>query len=261
LKPIITTFEALNFPPNHPARDTQDTLVHRRAGIEAAARSSAAAHAYFASADPHDAEDEAAGACGVSGESSSQRRAGCDALAYFSSGRRAGGRYQHYVLRLEGHARPRHEGALRIEREDALLSVILSVYRTERRRADQLHFLRMARAYATALRAATARPAGWIELLGCGMVDPNVYGFVDYDAAKVSGFAFGMGVERIAILKYGVDDIQLFLSGRRAVFGAVWVSGAVWSAVLRASRSFDSEFRCPPNSRRGRRRYTHRNDE
>src|SRR5277367_4725532 len=57
------------------------------------------------------------------------------------------------------------------------------------------------------------KASGWIELLGCGMVDPNVYGFVDYDAAKVSGFAFGMGVERIAILKYGVDDIQLFYSG------------------------------------------------
>ena len=57
------------------------------------------------------------------------------------------------------------------------------------------------------------KASGWIELLGCGMVDPNVYGFVDYDAKKVGGFAFGMGVERIAILKYGVDDIQLFFNG------------------------------------------------
>jgi phenylalanyl-tRNA synthetase alpha chain len=57
------------------------------------------------------------------------------------------------------------------------------------------------------------KASGWIELLGCGMVDPNVYGFVDYDASKVSGFAFGMGVERVAILKYGVDDIQLFFQG------------------------------------------------
>jgi phenylalanyl-tRNA synthetase alpha chain len=57
------------------------------------------------------------------------------------------------------------------------------------------------------------KASGWIELLGCGMVDPNVYGFVDYDPARVSGFAFGMGVERIAILKYGVDDIQLFFNG------------------------------------------------
>jgi phenylalanyl-tRNA synthetase alpha chain len=57
------------------------------------------------------------------------------------------------------------------------------------------------------------KASGWIELLGCGMVDPNVYGFVGYDPKKVSGFAFGMGVERIAILKYGVDDIQLFFNG------------------------------------------------
>ena len=60
------------------------------------------------------------------------------------------------------------------------------------------------------------KQSGWIEILGCGMVDPNVYGFVKdngYDAKKVSGFAFGMGADRIAILKYGVDDIQLFFNG------------------------------------------------
>ena len=62
-------------------------------------------------------------------------------------------------------------------------------------------------------RCPNCKSSGWIELLGCGMVDPNVYGFVDYDPKKVSGFAFGMGVERIAILKYGVDDIQLFFNG------------------------------------------------
>jgi phenylalanyl-tRNA synthetase alpha chain len=57
------------------------------------------------------------------------------------------------------------------------------------------------------------KQTGWIEILGCGMVDPNVYGFVDYDPRKISGFAFGMGADRIALLKYGVDDIQLFFSG------------------------------------------------
>lgn len=57
------------------------------------------------------------------------------------------------------------------------------------------------------------KTSGWIELLGCGMVDPNVYGFVDYDHNQISGFAFGMGVERIAMLKYGIDDIQLFFQG------------------------------------------------
>ena len=52
--------------------------------------------------------------------------------------------------------------------------------------------------------------SGWIELLGAGMVNPAVYGFVGYDPKKVNGFAFGMGVERFAMLKYGINDIQLF---------------------------------------------------
>jgi phenylalanyl-tRNA synthetase alpha chain len=52
--------------------------------------------------------------------------------------------------------------------------------------------------------------AGWIELFGAGMVDPAVYGFVKYDAKKVSGFAFGMGIDRLAMLKYQIDDIQVF---------------------------------------------------
>jgi len=69
------------------------------------------------------------------------------------------------------------------------------------------------RGYRDGAPCRNCKASGWIELLGCGMVDPNVYGFVDYDPKKVSGFAFGMGVERIAILKYGVDDIQLFFNG------------------------------------------------
>jgi phenylalanyl-tRNA synthetase alpha chain len=52
--------------------------------------------------------------------------------------------------------------------------------------------------------------AGWIELFGAGMVDPAVYGFVGYDPKKVSGFAFGIGIDRLAMLKYGIDDIQVF---------------------------------------------------
>jgi phenylalanyl-tRNA synthetase alpha chain len=52
--------------------------------------------------------------------------------------------------------------------------------------------------------------AGWIELFGAGMVDPAVYAFVKYDPKKVSGFAFGIGIDRLAMLKYGIDDIQVF---------------------------------------------------
>ncbi len=50
----------------------------------------------------------------------------------------------------------------------------------------------------------------WLEILGCGMVHPNVFTLNGYDPEKVSGFAFGMGVERIAMLMYGIDDLRLF---------------------------------------------------
>ncbi len=52
--------------------------------------------------------------------------------------------------------------------------------------------------------------SGWIELFGAGMVDPAVYGFVNYDAKRLSGFAFGLGVDRLAMLRYGINDLQLF---------------------------------------------------
>src|ERR1700693_901757 len=53
------------------------------------------------------------------------------------------------------------------------------------------------------------KQSGWIELFGAGMVDPAVYGFVKYDAAKLSGFAFGMGVDRLAMMKYGITELPL----------------------------------------------------
>jgi phenylalanyl-tRNA synthetase alpha chain len=54
------------------------------------------------------------------------------------------------------------------------------------------------------------KATGWLEILGAGMIDPAVFQFVGYEPEQVSGFAFGMGVERIAMLKYGIDDIRLF---------------------------------------------------
>ncbi len=52
--------------------------------------------------------------------------------------------------------------------------------------------------------------SGWLEILGSGMVDPEVFKAVGYDSEKYTGFAFGLGVERIAMLKYGISDIRLF---------------------------------------------------
>ncbi len=54
------------------------------------------------------------------------------------------------------------------------------------------------------------KQSGWLEILGSGMVHPNVLEMSGYDSSKMSGFAFGMGVERIAMLVYGIDDLRLF---------------------------------------------------
>ena len=50
----------------------------------------------------------------------------------------------------------------------------------------------------------------WMEILGSGMIDPEVFKMVDYDPEVYSGFAFGLGIERIAMLKYGIDDLRKF---------------------------------------------------
>ena len=54
------------------------------------------------------------------------------------------------------------------------------------------------------------KKTGWLEILGSGMIDPEVFKMVGYDPEKYSGFAFGLGVERIAMLKYGINDIRLY---------------------------------------------------
>ncbi len=57
------------------------------------------------------------------------------------------------------------------------------------------------------------KATGWVEVLGCGMVDPNVFEYVGIDPEKYSGFAFGAGVERLACLKYDVADLRMLLEG------------------------------------------------
>ena len=56
------------------------------------------------------------------------------------------------------------------------------------------------------------KTTGWVEVLGCGMVDPNVFKAVGFDPEECTGFAFGLGVERVAMLKYGIGDLRLFFA-------------------------------------------------
>ncbi len=57
--------------------------------------------------------------------------------------------------------------------------------------------------------------SGWVEILGAGMINPRVFELVGYEPDLYTGFAFGMGIERITMLKYGIDDIRLFFEGDR----------------------------------------------
>ncbi|MCK4538540.1 MAG: phenylalanine--tRNA ligase subunit alpha [Candidatus Krumholzibacteria bacterium] len=70
---------------------------------------------------------------------------------------------------------------------------------------------------------------GWIEIMGAGMVHPNVFKYAGYDPDSVTGFAFGMGIDRIAMLKYGIDDIRRFLANDIRFLGQFW-SGS-WAGV------------------------------
>ncbi|KOR31407.1 phenylalanyl-tRNA synthetase subunit alpha, partial [Achromatium sp. WMS3] len=54
------------------------------------------------------------------------------------------------------------------------------------------------------------KQTGWLEVLGCGMIHPEVFRQVNYDNELYTGYAFGMGVERLAMLRYGVNDLRIF---------------------------------------------------
>lgn len=60
---------------------------------------------------------------------------------------------------------------------------------------------------------------GWLEILGCGMVDPNVFGYVSIDSERYSGFAFGIGVERVAALRYDLPDLRMLMTGDMRFLG------------------------------------------
>jgi len=86
------------------------------------------------------------------------------------------------------------------------------------------------------------KQSGWTEILGSGMIHPNVLRKVGYDPAEYQGFAFGMGVERQALLKLGVDDMRLFFENDLRFLGQFP------SFVARSSAASTSGTRTRPSS-------------
>jgi len=80
---------------------------------------------------------------------------------------------------------------------------LFPLYRTERRGGYRMYLL-----FRKGCRV--CKTTGWLEVLGCGMVNPRVFEMSGYQPDEYTGFAFGMGVERMTMLKYSIDDIRLF---------------------------------------------------
>jgi phenylalanyl-tRNA synthetase alpha chain len=210
-------FEALNFPPNHPARDTQDTLVlagqqnkpSRDRLLMRTHTSPVQIRTMIAAAPPirivvpgkvhrNDAADathspvfhQVEGLC-------------VDTNITFSDLK---GTLDHAMKALFG--------------SDVKTRFFPSFFPFTEPSAD----VQISCIFCGGKGCRKCKHSGWIELLGCGMVDPAVFASVDeqrvaqgkpaaYDPAKISGFAFGMGVERIAMILHGVSEIGLFYSG------------------------------------------------
>ncbi len=138
-------FEALNFPPNHPARDTQDTLFIAGQGSKPL-RDRLLLRTHTSPVQIHTMQ-KMKPPVRVVCPGKVHRNDAADAThsPNLPSSRRSGRRYQHHLLRSEGHAGSRNESALRIKREDAFLSVVFPFHRAQRRCPDQLHFLRRQR--------------------------------------------------------------------------------------------------------------------
>lgn len=77
---------------------------------------------------------------------------------------------------------------------------------------------------------AICQKTGWIEIMGAGMVHPNVFRNAGYDPDAYTGFAFGMGIDRVAMLKYGIDDIRLLLQNDLRFLSRFW--NRSWSGVI-----------------------------
>ena len=134
-------FECMNFPPGHPARDTQDTLVianqERRPQRDRLLLRTHTSPVQMRTMESQPPPVRIV----IPGKVHRNDAARRHPLADLPSGRRPLRRHQHHLQRPQGHARPRHEGPVRLLGQDALFPVVLPVHRALGRRADQLHLL------------------------------------------------------------------------------------------------------------------------
>ena len=187
-------FEALNFPKDHPARDMQDTPLYlRRCGFK---------DAYLAHAGQDHGKNHAAGLGHRSGEDLS---AGFGYQPYpdVPPDRGSGCGPGYHLRGPQGRADRLRSHLFLSGRPPALPPPGFFPFTEPSAEVD------IGCVICGGSGCRTCGFTGWLEILGSGMVDPEVFKYVEYDPAQVTGFAFGMGLERLAMLKYGVEDIRL----------------------------------------------------
>jgi len=199
-------FEALNFPPNHPARDTQDTLFI--AGQESRPQRDRLLLRTHTSPVQIRSMDQMKPPLRVICPGKVHRNDAPDAT------------HSPVFHQLEGLCVDTNItfGDLKGTLDHAMKSLFGSEVKTSFRPSffpftEPSVEVSISCPFCGGKGCRPCKQSGWIELLGAGMVDPNVFGFVGYDAKKLSGFAFGMGVERLTMMSYNVDDIQQFFYG------------------------------------------------
>lgn len=188
-------FEALNFPPDHPARDTQDTFFLSRTALLRTHTSPVQIR--------------------VMQEHTPPVRAIMPGKVYRNEAISA----RSYCLfhQIEGlHV---DQGVTFSDLKGTLISFIKQFYGPATKYRFRPTFFPFTEPSADIYISCflcggkgcrLCKQAGWLEVLGCGMVDPNVFRSVGYDPERYTGYAFGMGIERIALLRHGIDDIRLF---------------------------------------------------
>ena len=199
-------FGALNFPADHPAMDMHDTLYLDCRGHRGAGRAAAHAHPHVAGADSHAARVGAAGARGHPGPRLPERSLRRLARAGLHPARGAGGRRGHLVRGSQGHAQPLRPPVLQRRYAGALPPVVLPF-------TEPSAEMDVGCQLCGGTGCAACKGTGWMEILGCGMVHPKVLENCGVDAERHTGFAFGMGPHRIAMLRYGIPDIRLLYEG------------------------------------------------
>ena len=187
-------FEALNIPANHPARAMHDTFYFPDGRLLRTHTSPVQVRAMLREKPP--LQDDHAGAC-------LSLRLRHDPHADVPPGRRAGGGRGRELCAPEVGAAPFRRAVLRTQARHPLPPVYFPF--TEPSAEVDIECV-----FCSGKGCRVCKGTGWLEVAGCGMVHPNVLRNVGIDPERYTGYAFGMGIERLAMLRYNVNDIRMY---------------------------------------------------